>query len=190
MPAPVAVSAVETVPLGVAAATAVLPACVAAKAAPPATRLPATTIAASHRFIGILIFVFIVLSFPLIACLYSIRLSTSACSFVCPSVGHVVRPARRSPAGRSGEDAAPFPCAVGGRARRARSVGRALLARPSSLSSPQRVRAGTPEQGEPVQAQRVDAGIHLAHFSFGVWYLEGSPPIHRSSVHPQRRRVP
>src|SRR5436853_596891 len=79
------------------------------------------------------------------------------------------------------------PCVA---ARRARSVGRALLARPSSLSSPQRVRGGIPEQGEPVQAQRVDAGIHLAHFSFGVWYLEGSPPIHRSSVHPQRRRVP
>src|SRR5919197_3911793 len=80
---PVAVLAVETVPLGLAAATVVFAACVAAKAAPPVTRLPATTIAASDRFIGILIFVFIVLSFPLIACLCSIRLSTSACrSFV------------------------------------------------------------------------------------------------------------
>jgi hypothetical protein len=83
VPVALVVVALDAVPLPVDAATAVLPACVAAKAALPVTRLPATTIAASDRFTGILIFVFIVLSFPLIACLCSIRLSTSACrSFV------------------------------------------------------------------------------------------------------------
>src|SRR5439155_24644536 len=114
VPAPVAAVAAATVPRVMVAATAAAPpALVAARAALPATRLPASMIAARRRFIVILIFVFIVLSFPLIACLCSMRLSTSAsCSLVhrwAASCGQRAgqppdRPARtaRSPPPRGG----------------------------------------------------------------------------------------